>query len=105
MIQDLRLAGLVDGTQREYLRAVRQLAAYYMIAPDQLSERQVQDYILYMRDEFGVARGTFEPMIAGLKFFYINTMGYRWALFTKKKCASHAGIACPTFARMKTVAA
>jgi hypothetical protein len=27
MIQDMKLAGLVEGTQREYLRAVRQLAA------------------------------------------------------------------------------
>ena len=105
MIQDLKLAGLVDGTQREYLRAVRQLAAYYMLAPDQLNERQVQDYILYVRDELGVAKGTFEPMMAGLKFFYVNTLGYRWTLFTKKKCASHADIACQTFARMKTVVA
>ena len=105
MVQDLKLAGLVEGTQREYLRAVRQLAAYYMIAPDQLGERQVQDYILYVRDELGVAKGTFEPMFAGLKFFYVHTMGYSWPLFTKKKCASHADIACPTFVRMKRVAA
>jgi hypothetical protein len=46
MIRDMRLAGLVEGTYREYLRAVRQLAAYYMSAPDQLSERKVEDYIL-----------------------------------------------------------
>ena len=46
MIQDMKLAGLVEGTTREYLRAVRQLAAYYMVSPDRLSERQVQDYIL-----------------------------------------------------------
>ena len=32
MIQDMKLAGLVEGTAREYLRAVRQLAAYYMIS-------------------------------------------------------------------------
>ena len=57
MIQDMKLAGLVDGTAREYLRAVRQLAACYMVAPDRLSERQVQDYILYVRDELGVAKG------------------------------------------------
>jgi hypothetical protein len=105
MVQDLKLAGLVDGTQREYLRAVRQLAAYYMIAPDRLSQRQVQDYILYVRDELGVAKGTFEPMFAGLKFFYVNTMGCRWPLFTKKKCASHADIACPTSAPMRTAVA
>jgi hypothetical protein len=61
MIRDLKLAGLEEGTQQVYLRAVRQLAAYYMLSPDQLSERHVQDYILYVRDELAVAKGTFEP--------------------------------------------
>jgi hypothetical protein len=32
----------------------------------------------------GVAKGTFAPMFAGLKFFYVNTLGYEWPLFTKK---------------------
>jgi integrase/recombinase XerD len=101
MIQDLRLAGLdKSGTDKVYLRAVRQLAGYYMLPPDRLTERQVQDYILYVRDELGVAKGTFEPMLAGLKFFYVNTLGYEWALFTKKKSASHARSGCPTSAAM-----
>ena len=90
MIRDMQLAGLVEGTQHQYLRAVRQLAAYYMISPDHLSERNVEEYILYVRDELGVARGTFDPIFFGLKFFYVNTLGYDWPLFTKKKSASHA---------------
>jgi len=105
MIQDLKLAGLADGTSEGYLRAVRQLAAYYMIPPDRLTERQVQDYILYVRDDLGIAKGTFEPLFAGLKFFYVNTLGYDWALFTKKKYASHARNGCPTSAPMKIAAA
>jgi hypothetical protein len=106
MIQDLKLAGLSErGTDKVYLRAVRQLAGYYMLPPDQLNERQVQDYILYVRDELGVAKGTFEPMFAGLKFFYVNTLGYEWPLFTKKKSASHARNACPTSAVMRIAAA
>ncbi len=88
MIQDLKLAGLKQSTADVYLRAVRQLAAYYMTAPDRISERQVQDYLLYVRDDLGVAKGTFEPMLAGLKFFYVNTLGYEWPLLTKKKSAS-----------------
>ena len=85
MIQDMKLAGLVKGTRREYLRAVRQLAGYYMISPDRLTERQVQDYILYVRDDLGVAKGTFAPLLAGLKFFYLNTLGYEWPLLSKKR--------------------
>ncbi len=105
MIQDMQLAGLVEGTRREYLRAVRQLAVYYMVSPDRLSERNVEDYLLYVRDELGVAKGTFAPVFAGLKFFYLNTLGYDWPLFTKKKSASHAESGCPTFAVTRTAAA
>ena len=96
MIGDMQLAGLVDGTQDQYLRAVRQLAAYYMVSPHQLSERNVEDYLLYVRDELGVAKGTFAPIFFGLKFFYVQTLGYDWPLFTKKKSASQAGSGCPT---------
>jgi hypothetical protein len=95
MIQDMRLAGLVEGTQHQYLRAVRQLAAYYMVSPDQLTERHVEKYILYIRDELGVARGTFVPAFFGLKFFYVQTLGYNWPLFTKKESASQGSNGCP----------
>ncbi|MEA1951122.1 MAG: phage integrase N-terminal SAM-like domain-containing protein [Planctomycetota bacterium] len=105
MIQDLKLAALKEGSAEAYLRAVRQLAAYYMVSPDRISERAVQDYILYVRDELGVAKGTFEPLFYGLKFFYVNTLGYDWPLFTKKKSASHAGSGCPTSVAMKIAAA
>ena len=105
MTKDMQLAGLVEGTRREYLRAVRQLAAYYVVSPDQLSERKVEDYILYVRDDLGVARGTFDPMFAGLKFFYLNTLAYDWPLFTKKKSANPARNGCPRYAVTRTAAA
>jgi integrase/recombinase XerD len=105
MVRDMQLAGLVEGTRREYLKAVRQLAAYYMISPDLLTERNVENYILYVRDELGVAKGTFAPIFFGLKFFYLNTLGYNWPLFTKKKSASHAGSGCPMSAVTRTAAA
>jgi len=105
MIRDLRLAGLEKSTSTEYLRAVRQLAAYHMIRPDQLSERQVEDYLLYVRDELGVARGTFSPLLAGIKFFYVNTLGYDWPLLTKKKFADHGRSVYPTYGATAIAAA
>ena len=98
MTRDMQLAGLVEGTQDQYLRAVRELTAYYMVSPDHLSERHVEKYILYIRDELGVARGTFVPAFFGLKFFYVQTLGYDWPLFTKKESASRASSGCPTSA-------
>jgi len=105
MIRDMQLAGLLERTRRQYLRAVRQLAAYYMVSPDRLSERNVEHYVLYVRDDLGVAKGTFAPLFAGLKFFYVNTLGYDWPLFTKKKSAGHAGRGCQTSTLTRTAAA
>jgi hypothetical protein len=105
MIRDMQLAGLVEGTSEAYLRAVRQLAAYYMIPPDQLSERQVQDYLLYMRDNLGIAKGTFAHTFFGLKFFYLQTLGYDWPLFTKKKSAARGRSGSPMSVAMTIAAA
>jgi hypothetical protein len=105
MLQDMQLAGLVEGTKREYVRAVRQLTGYYMVPPDRLVERQVEKYLLYVRDELGVAKGTFEPLLAGLKFFYLRTLGYDWPLFTQKKFAGRGRSGCPTSVATQTAAA
>jgi hypothetical protein len=105
MLQDLRLAGLSEGTRRAYLRAVEQLAAYYGLSPDRPSERQVEQFLLYVRDELGVAKGTFEPLLAGLRFFYVNTLGYQWPLFLKKRSVCRFASGCPTFVATPTAAA
>ncbi len=105
MLQDLRLAGLTEGTKRAYLRAVQQLSTYHWCSPDQLSERQVEQFMLYVRDELGVAKGTFEPLLAGLRFFYLNTLGYQWPLFLKKRSACRWLSGCPMSAATKTAAA
>jgi hypothetical protein len=76
-----------------------------MVSPDQLSERKVEQYLLYVRDELGVAQGTFAPIMAGLKFFYLDTLGYDWPLFTKKKFASRGRSGCLTSAATRTAAA
>ena len=69
------------------------------------SQREVEHYLLYVRDDLGVAKGTFAPIFAGLKFFYLTTLGYDWPLFTKKKSASRGSSGCPTSAVTKTAAA
>ncbi len=40
MHQDLQLAGLAEGTQKAYLRVVRQFAAHFHKPPDQISEQE-----------------------------------------------------------------
>jgi hypothetical protein len=87
MIEDMRLAGLADGTQTNYVRAVKQLAEHYASPPDQLSEEQVRQYLLELIDVHHAARGTFQYKSNGIRFFYVQSLGLDWALFSKKNSA------------------
>ena len=85
MIRDMELAGYTGGTQQTYIGAVVKLQDHYHIRPDKLSEEQVQQYILWLRDEKDVAKGTFQTSWYGIKFFYYRMLGVDWTLFTRKK--------------------
>ena len=85
MIRDMELAGYTQGTQQSYIGAVVKLQNHYTIRPDKLTEKQVQQYIFWLRDEKKVAKGTFQTNWFGIKFFYYRTLGVDWPLFTRKK--------------------
>jgi hypothetical protein len=87
MIEDMTLAGLVPRTQEVYLQAVRRLAAHYRRSPDLLSEEEVRTYVLYLRDQRGVARGTFKTNHGGIRFLFDKTLNRDWPLFSKKESA------------------
>ena len=100
MIADMTAAGLSAATKEVYVRGVRGLAAYYHRSPDQLSEGEVRSYLLYLRDERGVARGTYAPHHAGIQFLYTHTLDRNWSLFSKKEFARPSANACPMFPPM-----
>lgn len=85
MVRDMDLAGLSLNTQHAYINSVVMLQKHYGIRPDRLSEKQVYQYILYLRDRMHVPRGTFQVSWAGIKFFYYRTLHVDWPLFTRKK--------------------
>ena len=85
MIRDMELAGLRLNTQQCYLRAVVALQRHTDTRPDRLTEEQVYQYVLWLRDTKGAPKGTFQPHWYGIKFFYFRTLGVDWPLFTRKK--------------------
>lgn len=104
MIRDMNLAGFTAGTQRSYIHGVRQLAKHYMLPPDQLTEKQVEDYVFYLREEKKVAKGTFQEYFYSIRFLYVNTLNCDWALFTKKKFANPVRSDCRMPAAAPTAA-
>ena len=76
---------MAERTQEGYLREVRKLACYYSTSPDQLTEQQVADYLLYLINDCEFAPGTLRVSYSGIKFFYTHTCPRNWNLLRKLK--------------------
>ncbi len=81
MIECLQLRGLAERTQEAYTRAVRQLAAHYHKSPDQISEAELRQYFLYLKNVKHYSRNTMTIAICGIRFFYEQTLQRSWAIF------------------------
>jgi len=81
MHQDLQLAGLADGTQKAYLRSVRQLAAHYRKSPDQITEDELRQYLLYLKNKRQYKPSSLKIAASGITFFYSHTVPRDWAIF------------------------
>ncbi|NIS83591.1 MAG: tyrosine-type recombinase/integrase [Anaerolineales bacterium] len=78
MIEDLQLRGLSERTQVAYVRAVRQLAEHYGKSPDQISEEELRQYFLHLKNVKQASRSTITVALCGIKFFYEHTLQRAW---------------------------
>ena len=78
MLQDMQLAGHQERTQASYLWAVRQLAAYTGLSPDKITEEQLRQYFLYLRNEKNFAGGSLGIVYSAIRFFYTHTVRRDW---------------------------
>ena len=60
MIEDMKLRGHSQHTQRDYLSCVRVLAKYYKRPPDRLSEQDIRNFFLYLIEERRLWRSEIE---------------------------------------------
>jgi site-specific recombinase XerD len=80
MREAMQLRDLSPRTQTSYLHAVQHLAIYYGKPPDQLSDEELRQYFLYLRNEKRVARATSTQALCAIKFFYEHTLHRPWKL-------------------------
>lgn len=74
MDREMILRGLAPRTRRSYICAVRGLAKYYRRPPDQLTNKQVQDYLFHLINERQLAWNSCNVAVQGLRFFYHKTL-------------------------------
>jgi len=81
MIECLQLKGLSERTQESYVRAVRQLAEHYHKAPDLITEEELRQYFLFLKNVKHYSRSTSTIAICGIRFFFARTLNRDWSLF------------------------
>ena len=81
MIECLQLRGLSARTQESYVRAVRQLAEHYHKSPDLITEEELRQYFLYLKNVKHYSRSTATIAICGIKFFFERTLEKEWTIF------------------------
>lgn len=81
MIECLQLRGFSERTQEAYVRAVRQLAEHYKKSPDLVTEEELRQYFLYIKNVKKYARPSTTIALCGIKFFIERTLGKQWTSF------------------------
>ena len=74
MISDMTVRGLSKSTQESYLRAVTGLAKYYQRAPDEISQSEVQNYLVHLSQERGLAWSSCNVASHAFRFIYRTTL-------------------------------
>ena len=68
----MELKNLSNNTQRAYLAAVTGLAKHYQQSPVKISDKMIEDYLLYLKNDKGNAPNSCGSVLTGLRFFYKN---------------------------------
>ena len=77
-IEDLQLHGLAASSQEVYVRAVNRLAKYYGRSPEDISDEELRQYFLYLKNEKRAARSTCTLAICSIKLLYERTLKRPW---------------------------
>lgn len=78
MIECLQLRGLSQGTQHLYVQAMRQLAEHYHKSPDLITEEELGQYFLYLKNVKHSSGSTTTVALYGIKSFFEHTFNREW---------------------------
>lgn len=74
LIEELILRGCSPRTQEAYVSGVYQLAKYHRRSPDQLSDAQIREYLLFLAEKKKLAASSRNQATSALRFFYRHVL-------------------------------
>ena len=82
MREDRQLRGLSERTQEMYVRAVYQLAAHDYTSPARITEEELRDSFLSLKNVKHSSRSASTIALCGITFFYEHTLKREWSTLT-----------------------
>ena len=91
-INALPLNGKGERTQEAYTRAVRILSTFYSKPPDEITEPELEAYVLRRRNVDHWSPNTMRICYCGIRFFFVHVLRRDWHLFDILRAKSVFGL-------------
>ena len=79
MVKDMQLRGFSERTQQTYLREVRKLCEHVEKSPGKVSEEELREYFLHLKNEHAFSASSMKVAYCGVKFFFTFTLKKKWS--------------------------
>ncbi|MGB6066647.1 MAG: site-specific integrase [Desulfomonilaceae bacterium] len=81
LTENMQLFGFSQRTQETYLYRVEKLIEYFNKTPDTITDDELREYFLYLRNTKKYSRATMTIALCGIKFFYEKTLNKKFEVF------------------------
>ena len=79
MIREMDLRNFSDSTKRAYVSAVVGLVRHYKKTPGEIGKKEIEDYLLHLKNGLKLSWSTCNVALSGIRFFYSETIKSDWA--------------------------
>jgi integrase/recombinase XerD len=80
MTEDMQLRNLAPNTQLSYLQQVSCFARHFGKSPEELGEKDIRSYQVYLTNEKKLSSGSIHITVAALRFLYKVTLKKDWTV-------------------------
>lgn len=78
MQEDMQLLGLSQRTQETYLYRAKKIIEYFNKPPEKITNEELRQYFLYLKNEKKYARATQTIALCGIKFLFEKTLNKKF---------------------------
>lgn len=78
MEQDMQLQGFSQRTQETYLYRAKKIIEYFNKPPEEITNEELRQYFLYLKNEKKYARATQTIALCGIKFLFEKTLNKKF---------------------------